>query len=99
MFFSSIKEINRLVRKVKYLLKSYYWEKVTFSRKTSSPGQLLGSPSHGLDKSYDVFKSKSSRVFLAKIKTLIKTKPDWRRKIPHMLLKILPLCFNSFKNQ
>ena len=39
MFFNSIKEINRLRKEVnrllsnvKYLLKSYYWEKMTFSK-------------------------------------------------------------------
>ena len=31
MFFSSIKEINSLMECYKYLLKSYYWEKLTFS--------------------------------------------------------------------
>ena len=82
MFFSSIKEINRLTRKVKYLLKSCYWEKVTFSRKTSSPGQLLGSPSHGLDKSYDVFKSKSSRAFFSKNKNFDKNETGLKTKNP-----------------
>ena len=39
MFFSSIKEINRILKEintklknVKYLLKSYYSEKVTYSK-------------------------------------------------------------------
>ena len=51
-------------------------------------------------RNYDVLKSKSPYILLNKnYQILIKTKGNWKWKIPHTVLERQTLCFSSIKNQ
>ena len=51
-----------------------------------------------LKSDYDVLKSESMH-FVEQKQTLIKTKRNWKLKIPHTVLERPTLCFNSCKNR
>ena len=51
------------------------------------------------ERNYDVSKSKSICILLKKIWTLIKTKRNWKWKIPHTVLKRRTLCCSSYNNR
>ena len=48
------------------------------------------------ERNYDVLKSKTSSILLTKIQTLIKTKLNQIKKIPHIILERRNLFFNSY---
>ena len=51
------------------------------------------------ERNYGVFKSKSRCILLKKNITLIKTKRNQKRKIPHTTLERRTLSFSSYKNR
>ena len=51
------------------------------------------------ERNYDVLKSKSPCFCWTKIETLIKTKLNWKWKIPHTALERRTLCFILYKNR
>ena len=51
------------------------------------------------ERNYDVLTSKSPCILLTKDLTLIKTKRNWKWKIPHTSLERQTLGFSSYKNR
>ena len=93
---------------MKYFFKSYYWEKLTFSKFLLSKFKIFVSRSQislNFNASCSNLKIRGlgAKLCLAfwwtKIKTLIKTRQNRKRKFPHTISERWTLCLSSYKNR